>query len=77
MVLRDVAILAALGIAISVPVALWITRFVESFLFGVKPADPFVMSAAAAMLLSSALLAGYLPARTASRIDPMIAVRQE
>jgi len=77
MVLRDVLALAAAGIAISVPAALATTRFVGSRLYGVKPADPHVLATATGILLVSALLAGYVPARAASRIDPMTAVRQE
>jgi predicted permease len=77
MVLRDVVILAAMGLAISVPAALGGAKLVESLLFGVKPNDPRTLAAAAAILLSAALLAGYLPARKASRIDPMTAVRHE
>ena len=77
MVLRDVLVLAFLGLAISLPVALGASKFVESLLFGVKPGDPWAMMAAMAILLSAALVAGYLPARKASRIDPMTAVRHE
>jgi predicted permease len=77
MVLRQVLVLAAVGLAIGVPTALSISRFVESFLFGVKPNSPAALVAAAAILLSSVLLAGYVPARKASRIDPMTAVRHE
>jgi ABC-type antimicrobial peptide transport system permease subunit len=65
------------GIAISVPAALATTRFVASLLFRVKPADPQVLAAATGILLLAALLAGFVPARAASRIDPMIAVRQQ
>ncbi|HYL76391.1 MAG TPA: ABC transporter permease, partial [Bryobacteraceae bacterium] len=77
MVLRQVLMLAAVGLAISIPTALGASKFVGSFLFGVKPNDPVSLCAAAAILLSAALLAGYMPARKAARIDPMIALRQE
>jgi ABC-type lipoprotein release transport system permease subunit len=77
MVLREVCVLVALGLAISVPTAFGASRFVESFLFGTKPNDPSALAAAAAILLSAALLAGYGPARKASQIDPMIALRHE
>jgi macrolide transport system ATP-binding/permease protein len=77
MVLRDVLVLAMLGLAIGVPAALGTSRFVESFLFGVKPNNPSALLLAVAILLSAALLAGYVPARKASRIDPMAAVRHE
>jgi predicted permease len=77
MVLREVCVLAAFGLAISVPTALGASRFVESFLFGTKPNDPSALAVAAAILLSAALLAGYGPARKASQVDPMIALRHE
>jgi len=77
MVLRDVLMLAVLGLAISLPAALGASKMMESLLFGVKPGDPLAMAAAVAILLTAALVAGYLPARKASRIDPMTAVRHE
>jgi macrolide transport system ATP-binding/permease protein len=77
MVLREVCVLAALGLAISVPIALGTSRFIESFLFGTKPNDPRALALAVAILLSAALVAGFGPARRASRIDPMIALRHE
>ncbi|PYV34214.1 MAG: multidrug ABC transporter substrate-binding protein, partial [Acidobacteria bacterium] len=77
MVLREVFVLAAAGLALSVPAALGTSKFVESFLFGVKANDPGALMMAVAILLGAALLAGYVPARKASRIDPMIALRHE
>jgi predicted permease len=77
MVLRQVLMLAAVGLAIGVPTALGISRFVESFLFGVKPNSPAALVLAVAILLGAVLVAGYVPARKASRIDPMTAVRHE
>jgi ABC-type antimicrobial peptide transport system permease subunit len=76
-VLREVFVLAVVGLAISVPAALGGSRFVESFLFGMKPNDPLTVVLAVATLLAAALAAGYVPARRASRIDPMIALRHE
>jgi predicted permease len=77
MVLREVALLAFVGLAISVPAALVTSKFIESFLFGMKPNDPLAIAVAVAILLGAVLLAGYVPARRASRIDPMIAFRHE
>jgi macrolide transport system ATP-binding/permease protein len=77
MVLREVFVPAALGVAISVPMALGTSTFIQSFLFGIKPNDPLALILAAAILMGAALLAGYVPARKASRIDPMAALRHE
>jgi predicted permease len=77
MVLRRVLVLAAVGLAISVPAALVGTRLVKSFLFETQPNDPGTLALAGVVLLSAAILAGYAPARRASRIDPMAALRHE
>ncbi len=77
MVLRRVLILAAVGLAISVPAALSASRLVKSFLFETQPNDPGTLVLAGVVLLSAAILAGYAPARRASRIDPLAALRQE
>jgi macrolide transport system ATP-binding/permease protein len=77
MVLREVCVLAALGVAISVPIALGTSRLLESFLFEMKANDPRALALAVAILLSATLVAGYGPARRASRVDPMIALRHE
>ena len=77
MVLREVCLLAAVGLAISLPITLATSKLVESFLFRMKPNDPLALTLAVTILLSAAILAGYVPARKASRIDPMIALRHE
>ncbi|SPE23736.1 conserved membrane hypothetical protein [Candidatus Sulfopaludibacter sp. SbA3] len=77
MVLRRVLILAAAGLAISVPAALSASRLVESFLFETQPNDPGTLALAGVVLVSAAILAGYAPARRASRIDPLAALRHE
>ncbi|HEX4749340.1 MAG TPA: ABC transporter permease [Bryobacteraceae bacterium] len=77
MVLGRVLLLAAVGLAISVPAALSASRLVKSFLFETQPNDPGTLLLAGVVLLSAALLAGYAPARRASRIDPMAALRNE
>jgi len=77
LVLRQVVALAALGLAIGIPAALGASRYIESFLFDVKPNSPASLAMAATVLLSAVLLAGYVPARRASRIDPITAVRHE
>jgi predicted permease len=77
MVLRRVLILAAAGLAISVPAALSAFRLVKSLLFETRPNDPRTLAMAGAVLLGAAILAGYAPARRASRIDPLAALRHE
>jgi ABC-type antimicrobial peptide transport system permease subunit len=77
MVLRRVLLLAAVGLGISVPLALIGSRLVKSFLFGTQPNDPATLGLAALVLLSAAMLAGYAPARRASSIDPLAALRRE
>jgi macrolide transport system ATP-binding/permease protein len=77
MVLREVLVLVAGGLAIGMITALATSRLVESFLYGMKPNDPWTLSSAVLTLLGSALLAAYAPARKASRVDPMRALRNE
>ena len=77
LVLREVLVLAAVGVAVSVPAALTASKLVESFLFGMKRNDPSALAAAVATLFAAAFVAGYLPARKASSIDPMVALRNE
>ena len=77
MVLREVCVLAAIGLAIGVPAALALSRLVESQLFAMKANDPRVLALAVGILLGASLLAGFGPARRASRVDPMIALRHD
>jgi macrolide transport system ATP-binding/permease protein len=77
MVLRRVLLLAAVGLAISVPAALLVSQLVKSLLFGTQPNDPGTLALAGIILLSAAILAGYAAARRASRIDPMAALGEE
>ncbi len=77
MVLRRVLLLTAIGLAISLPAALIAFRLVKSLLFNTQPNDPGTLALAGVVLLTAAILAGYLPARRASRIDPLAALRHE
>jgi predicted permease len=77
LILFHVFMLAAAGLAIGLPAAFGASKLIASFLFGMEPNDPLTLSAAVAILLASAILAGCAPARRASRIDPMAALRHE
>jgi macrolide transport system ATP-binding/permease protein len=77
MVLGEVLLLAGLGLAIGLSVALVGSKLVKSFLYQTEPHDPLTMAVAAASLVVAAILAGYLPARSAANIDPMSALRHE
>src|SRR6185436_14081094 len=77
MVVRQGMLLAAVGMAIGVVAAFALTRLMGSLLFEIKPYDPITFLAVAAVLLSVAMLACYIPARRATRVDPMVALRYE
>ena len=76
-VLRETLVLVLIGIVIGVPVALGSTHFMRSMLFGLGLADPVAILFAATLLAVVATLAGFLPARRASQVDPMVALRYE
>jgi len=76
-VMREIVLLVGVGIAIGIPVTLASARLVTSMLFGLHGTDPLNLLEAISLLLSVAALAGYLPARQASRVDPMVALRYE
>ena len=65
------------GIALGIIAALALTRTIESLLFGVTPSDPLTFVIITALLLVTAVLAAWLPARRAARIDPLISLRSE
>ena len=65
------------GVAIGVASAIVVTRLLEGLLFGVSGSDPVALGAAASVLLGAALLASWVPARRAARVNPMVALRQE
>jgi len=75
MVLRDVALLVAIGVGLGLPGGYGMGRVVETQLFGLSARDPLTFAAATATLLLVALLAGYIPARRAAKVDPMVALR--
>jgi predicted permease len=77
MVLRQGLVLAAIGVALGLAAAYGLTRLMESLLFGVRALDPLTYAMVAVSLTAVALLASYLPARRAARVDPMEALRAE
>jgi predicted permease len=77
MVLRETAWLATIGVAIGLVASLLLTRSLAAMLFGLKPTDPATLAGAALLLFAIAMLAGWGPARRASHIQPMLALRHE
>jgi ABC-type antimicrobial peptide transport system permease subunit len=77
MVVREVLVLSIVGVLIGMAAAWQTTTVLQSFLFGLKAHDPETLILAAVILIVCAVLAGYGPARRASRIDPMVALRHE
>jgi ABC-type antimicrobial peptide transport system permease subunit len=77
MVMREIALLVAVGVAIGIPITIASGRLISHMLFGLKGTDVASLSIAIVILLTVGLLAGFLPARRASRVDPMVALRYE
>ena len=77
MVVTDGMKQAVIGVAIGLGGAVWLTRLMTTLLFGVRPGDPLTLATVAALLLATAALACYLPARRATRVDPLIVLRTE
>jgi predicted permease len=77
MVMREIILLVITGVAIGAAIALAVGRLVTSMLYGLKPTEPGNLALAVVVLLAVALAAGYLPARRASRVSPMEALRYE
>jgi ABC-type antimicrobial peptide transport system permease subunit len=77
LVLRETLTLALVGVAIGIPAALVASRLIATMLFGITPTDPPTIAVVSALLLAVAAFAGYLPARRASAVDPIHALRTE
>ncbi len=77
LVLRQGMLVAAVGAGVGVLGALGVSRFLQTLLFEVSPADPATFAAVVVILGGAAFAACYLPARRATRVDPMVALRNE
>ena len=77
LILRQTLVLAGAGIVIGLAGAAGVTQLLTSMLFGLKATDPLTYTAVVALLVVAALVASYIPARRAMRVDPMIALRYE
>jgi hypothetical protein len=77
LVMREVLVLIGAGVALGIPAALAVTGLAKNLLFGVAPNDPATLAGAALLMGAIALLAGYLPARRATDVDPTVALRWE
>jgi ABC-type antimicrobial peptide transport system permease subunit len=77
MVLRQALALGAIGIAIGIAGSLGFAQYARTLLYQIDATDPTSLTAAAAIMLAVALVAGVLPARRAARVDPLVALRSE
>jgi predicted permease len=77
LVLAEGAALAIAGTLIGCAAALFLNRYLESFVFGIKPTDAMTVIAVAVLLIGVAVMASYVPARRAAKVDPMVALRYE
>jgi ABC-type antimicrobial peptide transport system permease subunit len=77
LVMREVLLLLAIGLAIGIPAAVGLGRFVAAQLYGIKANDPMIAGVSMAVLIVVASVAGLIPAQRASRIDPILALRYE
>jgi predicted permease len=77
LVVRETLWLVLAGVATGIPLAIWLSRYAKALLFGIAAADPVVFAVSAVALIGVAVLASFLPARRAMRVDPMVALRYE
>ncbi len=77
LIMRETVVLLLCGILIGAPVAVAVTQLVKSLLFGLQPQDPLTVACATATLIAAGVLAGFVPARRATKIDPTEALRCE
>ncbi|HSS20586.1 MAG TPA: ABC transporter permease [Pyrinomonadaceae bacterium] len=77
LIVREALFLVVVGVVVGLPLIVAVTRLASSLLFNLTPTDPISLLTAALMMLAVALLAGYLPSRRATRVDPLVALRCE
>ena len=77
LILREALLLVIVGVAVGLPMIFAVTRLASTLLFGLTPTDPASLLLAALLMLAVSMLAGYLPSRRATRVDPMVALRCE
>ena len=77
MVMRDTLRMVSLGVLVGIPVSLAASRWIASFLYGIKAQDPLTYIATAALVVAAGLAAAYIPSRRASRVDPMVVLRYD
>ena len=77
LVVGQAAFLTTVGALVGIAIALGVTRYLRALLYGVRTSDPLTFAAVALLLLTVALLACYFPARRATKVDPLVALRYE
>jgi predicted permease len=77
LILSDATVMVLIGAVVGIPAALAVTKYTESLLYGITARDPLSMALATALLIAVAVGASYLPARRATKVDPMVALRYE
>ncbi|MCM3905199.1 MAG: ABC transporter permease, partial [Pyrinomonadaceae bacterium] len=77
LILREAVLLVVVGLILGLPAVFATTRFASTLLFGLSPTDPLSLSVAALLLLVVASIAGYIPARRATKVNPLVALRYE
>ncbi len=77
LILREALVLVIVGVIVGLPIIFAVTRLASTLLFGLTPTDPVSLSLAGLLMLAVAVVAGYLPSRRATKVDPMVALRCE